>query len=61
MPKTMFFGKGGLAIFISLFIHRSKPIREKYSNGPNMHNIENLVLIAEDKNKTRRNSGVSNV
>ena len=50
-----------LARCISLFIHPSKPIRKTYPNQPKTHKIENLVLIAEDKNKIRINSGVSNV
>ena len=61
IPKTLCFGKGGLATFFSRFVHPSKPIREKYPNQTKMHNIENLVLIVEGKNKIRRNSGVSNV
>ena len=46
---------------ISRFIHPGKPIREKYQKSPKTHNIVNLVLIAEDEKKTRRNIGVSNV
>ena len=30
-------------------------------NRPKTHNLENLVLIMEEKKKTRINSGVSNV
>ena len=61
MPNTLFLGKGGLVSCISRFIHPSKPIREKYTNLPKTHKLENLVLIAEDQNKIQRNSGVSNV
>ena len=61
MPEPICFGKGGLLRCISWSIHRSKPTREKYPNRPKTHNLENLVLIAEDEKKTRRNSGVSNV
>ena len=43
------------------YIHPSTPIREKYPNSPKTHKLENLVLIAEDEKKIRRNSGVSNV
>ena len=46
---------------MSRLIHPSKPIREKYSNRPKTHKLENLVLITEVKNKIRRNSGLSNV
>ena len=61
MPKTLCFGKWGLASCISQLIHPSKPIRENYLNRPNTHKLEKLVLIAEDEKKIRRNSGVSNV
>ena len=43
------------------FIPQSKPRREKYPNSPKTHKLENLVLIAEDEKKIRRNNGVSNV
>ena len=52
---------GGIAICISRFMHPSKTIGEKCPNLPNMHNLENLVLTAEDKKKIRRNSGISNM
>ena len=55
------FGEEGLASYISWFIQPGKPIRDKYSNRPKTHKLENLVLIAEDAKKIRRNSGVSNV
>ena len=61
MPKTLCFGKGGLAICISQFIHQSKQIRENYPKHTKTHKLENLVLIAEDKNIIHRNSSVSNV
>ena len=61
MPKTLCFGKGGLASCIPWFIRPSKPIREKYKNCPKTHKLENLVLIAEEENKIQINSGVSNV
>ena len=61
MPKTLCFGKGGITSYISRFIHPSRPIKEKYPNRPKTHKIENLVWIAEEKNKTGRNSSVSNV
>ena len=60
-PKTLYFGKGGIAICILWFINRSKPLRENYPNRPKTHKLENLMLLAEDENKIRRNSGVSNV
>ena len=61
MPKTLCFGKGGLASCISQFIHPIKPMREKYPNRPKTHKLTNLVLIAEDEKKIQRNIGVSNV
>ena len=61
MPKILCFGKGSLVICISQLILPSKPIRLKYYNHPKKHKIENLVLIAEEEDKIRRNSGVSNV
>ena len=57
IPKTLYFGKGGLAICISWLI----TIREYDPNLPKKHKLENLVLLVEDKNRIRRNSGVSNV
>ena len=61
MPKTLCFGKGGIERCISRFVRPSKMIREKDLNRPKTHNLDNLVLIAGDKKKIRRNSGVSNV
>ena len=61
MPKTLCFGKRGLAIRILMLIHPSKLIRQKYKNHPNTHKLENLVLIVEDETKIRINRGVSNV
>ena len=61
IPKTLFFCKGCLARCVSCFIRLSKLIRYKYPNRPKTHTLENLVLIAEDENKIRKNSGVSNV
>ena len=61
MPKTLFWGSGVLQSCISRIINPSKTIREKYLNLSKTHEIENLVLIAEDKNKTWRNISVSNV
>ena len=61
MSKTLCFGEGGIEIFISCFIRPSKLIREKYPNLPKTRKLENLVLIAEDEKKIRRNSGVSHV
>ena len=46
---------------ISFSVHPIKPIRKKYPNRTKIHKLENLVLIAEDKNKIRRNGDVSNV
>ena len=60
MPN-MFFGKGGISTCISRFTQPSKLIREKHPNRPTTHKLDNLVLIAEEKNKIWRNSGVSNV
>ena len=61
MPKTLCFWKGGLERFISLFIFPIKPIREKYPSRPKTHKLDNLVLIAEDKNTIQRNSDIINV
>ena len=61
IPKTICYGRRGIEICISCFIHPSKLIREKYLNRPNAHKLENFVLIAEYKNKIRRNRSVSNV
>ena len=61
MPKTFFYGKGGIVRCISQFIHPSKPIKEKYLNCTNSHKFKNLVLIAKAKNTICINSGVSNV
>ena len=59
MPKTFLFGKGDYASCVLQFIHLRKPIREKYPNRLKYYNFENLVLIAEAKNTTRKNSDVS--
>ena len=61
MPKTLCFGNMSLAIYILRFIKPSKPIREKYPNHLKTHKLENLVLLAEDEKRIRRNSGVINV
>ena len=61
MPKTLCFGEGVLVSCISHIIHPIKLIREKYLNCSKKYNLKNLVLIAEDENKIRINSGVSNV
>ena len=53
MPKTHFFGKGGLESCISRFIQPSKPIMENDPNHPKTHKLENLVLIAEYEKKIR--------
>ena len=59
--KSLCFGKGGIEICISWFIHPSNLIREKCTNLPKTHNLQNLVLIAEAEKKIRRNISVSNV
>ena len=61
MKKSLCFGKGGLANFISQFIHPSKPIRENYTNHQKTHKINNLTLMAQDEKGISRNSVVSSV
>ena len=61
MKKPLFFGKEGLAICISLFIHPSKPIKKKYPKRPKTHDLDNLVLIMKVENTIRINIGASNV
>ena len=61
MPKSICFRKGGLVICISWLIHPSKLIREKYTEHPKTHNLENLVLVVEAENRIRINISVSNV
>ena len=46
---------------ISRLVHPSKLIRENHPNRPKTQKLEKLALIAEYKNKIRRNSGVINV
>ena len=61
MPKTIWFVTGGIDIFISWFIHPSKLIMNKHTTFTKTDNLENLVLIVKDENKTWRNNGVINV
>ena len=59
--KNHFFRKGGLAKMY-FTVHSTKyTIREKYPNHSNIHKINNLVLIEEDKDKIKRNISVSNI
>ena len=46
---------------ISLSVHLSKPISDKYPNCLRSHKFNNLALVAEAKNTIGRNSGVGNV
>ena len=59
--KILCFGKGGLASCASLFIWKSKPIREKYPNHPNTHKLDNLMLVAEVEKEIWINIGLSKV
>ena len=40
-------------------IYPRKPIRENYPNRPKLHEFENLLLVAEERETTRINNGVS--
>ena len=61
MSKTLCFGKGGLVSCVSRLMNQNEPIRDKYTNQIKIHEVKNLLLIAKDKNKRRRNISVSNV
>ena len=47
----------GLAVVVwcmSRYIHSSRPIREKYTNIPKGHKLEDLILVGESNMSLRR-------
>ena len=46
ITPRLHFGVSGFVSFMSMYIHSSKPIREKYPNRPKAHKLEYLILIA---------------